>query len=99
MYGTVGIYKVKPERVDDFKALMDEWDRELRPNIWRGGAALIYQLEADPTTFIASAAAPSKKDYFEIADNPDQDKWFQRVRECLAEDPQWNDGEVIWSSF
>lgn len=95
MYGTVGIFKVKPDRVDDFIALNEEWNRTIRPTLPEGGAGIMYRLDKDPNTFILAAAAPSKKAYFELADNPEQDKWFQRLAETFAAEPEWNDGEII----
>ena len=94
-FGTVYRMKVKPDRVEDFLALNDEWDRTSKPKLPKGGGFVLFRLESDPTTFMGAAFAPSKTDYFTLADDPEQDKWYQRLRECLESDPEWNDGEIV----
>ena len=98
-FGTVWRMKVKPERVEDFIALNEEWDRTYRPGLPAGSGGIIFRLAEDPTVFMGAAVSPDRKAYFELADDPEQDKWFSRVRECLESDPEWNDGEVIHLGF
>ena len=35
---------------------------------------------------------------FANADDPEQDKWYQEMRQHLEADPAWHDGEIIYSS-
>jgi hypothetical protein len=35
--------------------------------------------------------------YHRNADDPAQDRQFQLMRSFLENDPEWHDGEVIWS--
>ncbi|HEX9776206.1 MAG TPA: hypothetical protein VGB83_11610 [Actinomycetota bacterium] len=99
MYGTVGKFTVKPDRVEEFLALQDEWTETMKPRLPKGGAMMMYRLDSDPTVFFVAAAAPDKEAYFTLADDPEQDKWFRRVHECLASEPEWNDGEVVRHDF
>ena len=35
--------------------------------------------------------------YVRNADDPAQDVQFRELRQLLERDPEWNDGEVIWT--
>lgn len=97
MYGTVGRFRVKPGKMDDALGLFDEWERDLRPRIDGAIGGVTYRLDGDQNTLISCAIFENKDKYFANADNADQDKWFQRLRECLDADPEWNDGEIVRS--
>jgi quinol monooxygenase YgiN len=97
MYGTVAKLKVKPGHIGNVIALAEEWDRDFAPRIKGAVGGISYKLDSDPNTLIMCAIFESKDAYFKNADNPDQDKWFQRMRENLAVDPEWNDGEILYA--
>lgn len=97
MYGTVARIKVKPGRWDDLLAVYDEWDRDLRPNVAGAVAAYLYKLDKDPNAAIMAAVFADKDSYDANADDPEQDKWYRRFRDCLDADPEWMDGEIVRS--
>jgi hypothetical protein len=97
-YGTVFKFKVKSGHEADLLSVWDEWERDMQPKVKGAGAGYLYKLDNEPGTFIGVAVFDTKEDYFANADNPEQDKWFQRIREHLEADPEWNDGEIVRSS-
>ena len=95
MYGTVARLSVKPGRFDELVGLMEEWERDFKPKVDGAQEGYLYRLDSDPNAAIMVAVFRDKAAYTANADNPEQDKWFQRMRDCLAADPEWNDGEIV----
>lgn len=92
MYGTVARMKVKPGELEQLQKV-------LASDVKADGEMAIYtyQLDADPNELIISVVFKDKKSYFDNADDPKTDEWFQAVRAHLEADPEWNDGEIIYS--
>ncbi|MFA5891744.1 MAG: hypothetical protein WDA27_12460 [Actinomycetota bacterium] len=97
MYGTVARFHAKPGRAGDLAALMDEWDRDFKPLVRGAMAGYVYRLDKDPDEMIMTAVFQDKETYLANAASPAQDKWFQRFRELIDGDPEWNDGEILGS--
>lgn len=95
MYGTVARVRVKEGRLHDLMAVMEEWDRDFKPRVRGAIGSLTYKLDEDPNELFLCAIFKDKASYTTNADDPEQDKWYQRMRECLTADPEWNDGEII----
>ncbi|MFN2613655.1 MAG: putative quinol monooxygenase [Actinomycetota bacterium] len=98
MYGTVANARVKPGHIDQLQSVMAEWERDFGGKDVGEVASLVYRLDADPNSIILVAAFTDKATYVKNADSPEQDKWFQRLREHLEADPEWNDGEIVHSA-
>lgn len=98
MYGTVAKIRVADGRLEDLLQVMKEWDTERAPNVKGAVAGYTYQLDADPNELILVAVFEDKKTYEANADDPAQDAWYQKMRACLAADPEWMDGQIIQSS-
>lgn len=95
MYGTLGRLKIKPGSFDDLVALNDEWLRDFKPKVEGFVASYIYRLDRDPNEVVMVAVFKDKQTYTDNADDPEQDKWFQRMRELMTSDPEWMDGEIL----
>lgn len=93
MYGTVALMKVKPGKVDELKALSGNFDTQRSPKGYLG--EIIYQLDSDPNQVVLCAFFDSKANYHANANDPEQDKEYQKMRALLDADPMWHDGEVI----
>jgi len=92
MYGTVAHMKVKPGEVEQLQKVIVSDERA------DGEVAIYaYQLDADPNEIVIAVVFKDKKAYFDNADDPKTDEWFQKVRAHLESDPEWNDGEIIFS--
>lgn len=95
MYGTVARIKIKPEmRAEALELLQtpEEPDENL------GGVAFyLYQMDADPNEFYMVAVFEDKEKYFANANDPRTDAQYQEMAKFFAEEPQWHDGEIVYS--
>jgi quinol monooxygenase YgiN len=92
MYGTVARFRLKPGMKDDFLGLLHEYHQLRVPGLV---AEYVYQMDADPDEYYLVVAFESKEAYFANANRPEQDARYRRLRELMAEDPEWHDGEVL----
>lgn len=92
MYGTVFRQRLKPGTTDRMLALVQA--RGLPPGAV-GGFAL--RSDADPDEVWVMAVFESKQAYQKNAGSPEQGAVFEKMRELLTADPEWHDGEVVWS--
>lgn len=90
MYGTVARMKVKPGELEQLQKILSS-DDQAEGQI----AVYTYQLDNDPNELMIAVVFRDKKSYMDNADDPKTDEWYQKVRAHLAEDPEWNDGEII----
>ena len=97
MYGTVARIKVKAGQLDALKKTMAEWD-EQAPDTLGYRSTHVYQLDNDPNELIMAVVFEDRKTYLANADDPRTDEWYQKVRAYMESDPEWNDGEIIYSN-
>ena len=97
MYGTVAQLRVQEGKLEEAKELVLRWDRERRPNVAGFVANYTFQLDGDPRAVILVAVFDSKASYVANAQDPEQDRWYRRLREVLDPDPVWQDGQVVAS--
>lgn len=99
MYGSV--FKVRPKagKEQEIVAMMQEFERERRPQVKGALGGLMFKL--DNGGMMGVAVFDSKEDYFANAESPEQDAFYSRFRELLEADPEWNDGEIVhgWGSL
>lgn len=95
MYGSIFRMRTKPGREGEATALFDEWWRERAPGV--PGAVAGYVLRPDRATgdLLGVAIFADRASYHANAVDPGQDQWYQRLRDTLAADPQWEDGEFV----
>lgn len=98
MYGTVARMRVREGHLEELQALMDRWDREHRPDTPGFVASHVYRLDRDPDELLLVVVFRDRDAYVANADSPEQDEWYRGMREHLVADPEWEDGEVIWST-
>jgi heme-degrading monooxygenase HmoA len=60
-------------------------------------ATYVFKSDADPNVHFVTTVFESRDAYTKFADSPEQDKRFHQMRELLAADPEWHDGEVVHS--
>ena len=99
MYGTIFTMKVRSGQAEAVTKLMEEWERERQPKVEGAVAALLLRPDTRPDELVGVAVFQDKAAYTANAGDPDQDKWFRRLRELLQSDPEWTDGEYVMSSF
>lgn len=92
MYGTVAKLRVKPGRTEEFL------ETEMGVDAPGFVAAYALRSDGDPEEFWMVAVFESKEAYFENADSPEQHERYMEMRQHLASDPEWHDGEVVASA-
>jgi len=93
MYGTIGHMKAKPGKMDEILKLQENFNTERKVKGYLGD--LVYRMDKDPDEFILVVLFDSKENYVANANSPEQDKEYRKLRDLLAADPHWHDGEVI----
>lgn len=94
MYGTIGRMKVKPGELEQLQKAISSDQEKAEGEI----AVYTYQLDKDPNELMVVAVFRDKNSYMANADDPKTDEWDQKVRAHLESDPEWNDGEIIYSN-
>ena len=95
MYGTIARLQVKPgaeKQLQDAMAAIGS--REVPGFV----ATYLYRLDEDPNVLMLAVLFADRKSYDKNADDPAQDREYTVMRGFLESDPEWHDGEVIWSS-
>jgi heme-degrading monooxygenase HmoA len=59
-------------------------------------ATYVFRSDKDPDLHIVTTIFESREAYRKFAESPEQDKRFRQMKELLAGEPEWNDGEVIY---
>jgi len=83
------------------QALLDlskEYDRDRGRRIKGYVADYIFESEKHPGEYLLVAIFQDRESYMANAASPEQDAMYRRMRAHLAEDPVWEDGEIILAS-
>ncbi len=99
MYGTIFRMKVKPGQQQALIDGFDEWDRERKPHVKGALGGFLFRPDAGSDEMIGIAMFEDKASYVANGDDPEQHNWFMKMRELLAEDPAWEDGEYVMGGF
>jgi hypothetical protein len=95
MFGS--IYRMHPQPgqemhiADHFR----RWERERRPAADGAVAGYLFRPKASPDELIGVAVFDSEASYRKNAGDPAQDQWYGDLREMLAADPEWQDGDIL----
>ena len=93
MYGTIASGRVKKDRLRDLMALGKEWDaKERRRAVGYLSSEMLWS-DAQDGRFMFVVRFLNKERYVANAASPEQDAFYQKLRECLDADPVWFDGE------
>jgi quinol monooxygenase YgiN len=95
MYGTVARMKAKPGAEAKLKEAIKKFDSRYVPGAIN---AYLYRMDADPDEFYIAAIFQDKETYLANAESPEQDAEYQQMRELLVADPEWHDGEIVYTS-
>ena len=83
--------KLKPGAEDKMMKAMEGSANSQEGHI----ATYVFKSDADPNVHFVTTVFESKSAYKKFADSPEQSKRFEKMRELLAADPEWHDGEVV----
>ncbi|HEY1455508.1 MAG TPA: antibiotic biosynthesis monooxygenase [Candidatus Dormibacteraeota bacterium] len=91
LYGTIAKMKIKPGAEDKIMQAMEGQDQGREGHV----ATYVFKSDADPNVHFVTTVFESKQAYKKFADSPEQSKRFNKMKELLAAEPEWHDGEVI----
>ncbi len=91
MFGSVFKMKPKPGANDDLMRLLDEETRE-RPMV--KGMRATFVFDGGDNELWGVAVFDDEKTYRDNAASLDQDRWYRRMRDLLAANPEWHDGSI-----
>jgi heme-degrading monooxygenase HmoA len=94
MYGTVARIRAKPGSAEMLMEISKQLDEERPPGFV---ASYVYQMENNPNEYYLAVAFESKDAYWDNARSEEQDKRYRRLREHMQDDPEWHDGEIVYS--
>ncbi len=58
-------------------------------------AQYTYKWDANPNEYYLVVVFESKEAYWANANSQEQDTRYRQLRELLASDPEWHDGEIV----
>ena len=92
MYGTIAKMHLKPGAEETIMKVMEDGS-----DVGREGhiATYVFKSDADPNVHFVTTVFENKTAYKKFADSAEQTTRFHQMRELLAADPEWHDGEVI----
>ena len=93
MYGTIARMRVKPGKEQALQQAMDVADRDTPGFLF----AHAYRSDDDPQTVWLAVAFDSRESYRANAESPEQHKEYEAYRALLDEEPEWHDGEILFS--
>ena len=94
MYGTIARMRVKPGMWDKLVAVTAAEDRL---NIPGHKDTKLYRMDADSNECYLVVVFDSKEAYDRNADSPEQDARYREFVQFLDGEPEWHDGEVVYS--
>ena len=95
MYGTVVRMTLKPGAEQRMLELMRE---EERVGIPGDRGTIVYRSDRDPNEYYIAIVFESKEAYVANANSPEMHQRYLQYRELLTGDPEWHDGEVVYST-
>lgn len=94
MYGTVARLQLKPGMEASLMAEMEKYPGLKIPGFV---STMVYRTDGNANECYLAVAFKDKDSYQANARDPKQDERYQRMRAVLAADPEWHDGEIVWT--
>jgi heme-degrading monooxygenase HmoA len=98
MYGTIGRLRIKPGMEDQFRQLLEGQARAFESGQIPGFvASYTYRMDADPNEYYLAVVFASKETYWANAQSPEQDTRYRQWLPLLEGEPEWHDGEIVYT--
>ena len=95
MYGTVARVRTKPGKGEE---LIKELSKENYRDVPGYRGIGVYRTDADSNEFWLAVGFESKDAYVANAESPEQSERYRKMRTLLVADPEWHDGEIVFTS-
>ena len=87
--------KVNPGQEQRVAEVFKDWERERKPRVKGAEAGFLLKPDKKSGELIGVAVFQDKASFMANADDPEQDRWYRKLRELLQTDPEWEDGEYL----
>ncbi len=94
MYGTVARFRVKPGMEGQIIEQFRVFEAAKVPGVV---AVYGYRMDTNPNEYYVSVVFASKEAYVANAQSPEQDARYRQMLTLLESEPEWHDGEIIYS--
>jgi heme-degrading monooxygenase HmoA len=93
MYGTVARMRIKPGNEQELLKFAESAADAVAGVV----SQTLYRLDNAGNEYILVVGFEDRESYVANANSPEQHQRYLGYRELLESDPEWNDGEVIYS--
>jgi quinol monooxygenase YgiN len=94
MFGTIARLSLKPGVEGELSEMMKEYDQITIPG---HVTTHVYRMDSNPNECYLATVFESRDSYFANANSPEQDARFRRMMDMLTSEPEWHDGEIVYS--
>jgi antibiotic biosynthesis monooxygenase (ABM) superfamily enzyme len=94
MYGTIAHMRMKPGMEEQMRQIENEDAADIPGFLF----SHMYRMDKDANDYFMVVAFTDKETYHKNAQSPEQHQRYLRYRELLEEDPEWHDGEIVFSA-
>lgn len=96
MYGTIAKLRLKPGKEEAFKEFGKRASSE---DVTRGLVFdYVFKLDSGNDEYFLVAGFTDKEAYVKNAQSPEQHERYEEYRALLAEEPEWHDGEIVFTN-
>jgi quinol monooxygenase YgiN len=95
MYGTVAKFRIKAGSEGKLRELVQSYESLKIPG---HKSTTVYRMDSNPNEFYMAVIFNDKDSYTKNADSPEQDSRYRQMVALLEGDPEWHDGEIIYSA-
>jgi hypothetical protein len=95
MFGTIGHFRPKPGHEAQIDALLDEWQRTIRPSVPGAVTNISGHCTTHNGEIVAVVLMQDEQTYRNLAASEEQDRWYHRLLEHLQAEPEWED--IAWN--
>jgi hypothetical protein len=94
MFGTIGRARLKTGKEGAFKAVGEDWVREIRPQIPGRVIQFMGKSTDHPDEIMFIALMQDESTYRNLAEMPEQHAYFERFSALAEDDIKWEDVEL-----
>ena len=94
MYGTIARMQFKPGAESRMNEIMREYETVEIPG---SVSTHVYRMDENPNEFYMVVMFQDRESYRRNAEDPAQNQRYLRMLDMLVAEPDWHDGEVVWS--
>jgi hypothetical protein len=93
MYGTIATMHVKSGQFENLRKSSEEASGTIPGLVFEH----VYRLDSDNNTVMLAVGFESKEAYRANANSPEMNERYMKYRSFLESDPEWHDGEIVFS--